>query len=78
MLVELDGRRGHEGTGKFRDMRRDNAAVRQALVTLRYGFGDVAGQPCVVAAELADVLIQRGWTGLLTPCPACPASAVRI
>ena len=78
VLVELDGRRGHEGTGRFRDMRRDNAAVRQALVTLRYGFGDVAGQPCSVAAELAEVLTARGWSGLLRRCPACPPSAVRM
>ena len=78
VLVELDGRRGHEGTGRFRDMQRDNAAVREALVTLRYGFGDVAGRPCAVALELADVLIQHGWTGLPTRCPVCPLPAVRI
>jgi hypothetical protein len=78
VLVELDGRRGHEGADRFRDMRRDNAAVREALVTLRYGFGDVAGRPCAVAGELAEVLTVRGWTGILTPCPVCPPPAVRI
>ena len=27
LLVELDGRRGHDGAGRFRDMNRDNRHV---------------------------------------------------
>ena len=49
LLIELDGRLGHEGVGRFRDMRRDNRATIDGLATLRYGFGDVHGIPCEVA-----------------------------
>lgn len=73
LLVELDGRRGHEAEGRFRDMARDNAALRERLATLRYGFGDVAGQPCFVALEVAQVLNQRGWSGSVVTCATCPA-----
>jgi very-short-patch-repair endonuclease len=73
VVVELDGRLGHEGEGQFRDMARDNAALLEQLVTMRFGFGDVAGEPCRVAAQVAQVLGQRGWLGLFQRCPACPA-----
>ena len=32
-------------------MARDNAALLEQLTTMRYGFGDVAGSPCLVAAR---------------------------
>ena len=70
-IVELDGRRGHEGEGRFRDMRRDNAALLAQLSTVRYGFGDVAGSPCDVAREVAQLLMMRGWPGPFTPCARC-------
>jgi hypothetical protein len=44
LLVELDGRLGHTGMGRFRDMRRDNAATTDGLATLRYGKADVFGR----------------------------------
>jgi len=72
LVVELDGRLGHVGEGRFRDMARDNAALLEQLTTMRYGFGDVAGSPCLVAAQVAQVLAQRGWTGRFRPCSACP------
>lgn len=72
VVVELDGRRGHEAEGAFRDMRRDNKATADGLVSLRYGFADVHGQPCVVAREVAAVLRRRGWTGDLRRCADCP------
>jgi len=73
LLVELDGRIGHTGSGKLRDMRRDNGALsRDQLVTLRYGYHDVRGDPCGVAAEVATVLRDRGWTGWPAVCPGCP------
>lgn len=71
LVVELDGRRGHEGVGAFRDMRRDNAALLQRLATLRYGHGDVWGRPCAVAREVATVLRSGGWTGFPTACRRC-------
>ena len=73
-IVELDGRKGHEGEGKFRDMRRDNAALRANLSTVRYGFGDVAGSPCDVGWEVARLLMRRGWPGPFTRCSRCPAT----
>ena len=40
-IVELDGRLGHEGMGRFRDMRRDNAALVRGQATLRYGYFEI-------------------------------------
>jgi hypothetical protein len=72
VVVELDGRLGHVGEGAFRDMRRDNAAVGRGEVVLRYGWADVAGRPCMVAAEIAATLRRRGWSGQGRPCsPGC-------
>ena len=73
LIVELDGRLGHVGEGRFRDMARDNAALLEQLMTMRYGFGDVAGSPCLVAAQVAQVLGQRGWSGPFRRCSACPS-----
>jgi hypothetical protein len=71
LLVELDGRLGHQGMGRFRDMHRDNAATTDGLATLRYGSGDVLGIPCQVAMEVARNLELRGWTGMFSHCPRC-------
>lgn len=73
VIVELDGKLGHAGAGRFRDMSRDNAALMEQLLTLRYGFGDVAGRSCAVAAEVGQLLLWRGWPGPFRPCPTCPA-----
>ena len=66
--VELDGRVAHPDQARWRDMRRDNAATAGGDVVLRYGWTDVADRPCGVAAQLADVLRQRGWTGRPARC----------
>lgn len=71
LLVELDGRLGHEGEGRFRDMNRDNRFVLAALITLRYGWIDVLDRPCEVAAQVAAILIRHGWSGLPSRCPRC-------
>jgi hypothetical protein len=75
LLVELDGRLGHEGEGRFRDMWRDNRFALEALLTLRYGWFDVVDRPCAVAAHVASVLVHRGWSGLLGRCPRCRNAA---
>ncbi|SEQ38157.1 type IV toxin-antitoxin system AbiEi family antitoxin domain-containing protein [Microlunatus flavus] len=75
VVVELDGKLGHEGVGRFRDMSRDNAALMEQLLTLRYGFGDVAGRSCAVAAEVAQLLAWRGWPGPFAPCATCQPSS---
>ena len=71
-VVELDGRLGHEGSGRHRDRLRDNAGTRAGKATLRYGHADLQ-DPCSVAIEVADVLRGRGWAGQPRPCgPRCP------
>lgn len=73
VVVELDGRMAHPGESRWRDIRRDNAAAAEGGVTLRYGWADVTGHPCQTAAEIAQVLAQRGWPGAPHPCrPRCP------
>jgi hypothetical protein len=72
VVTELDGRLGHTGLGAFRDMRRDNAALTRGEVTLRYGWSDVAGHPCEVAAQVALMLARSGWNGSLRRCARCP------
>lgn len=72
-VVELDGRLGHEGSGRHRDRRRDNAGTVRRKATLRYGHADLM-EPCEAAREVAIVLRDRGWTGQLTKCgPLCTA-----
>jgi very-short-patch-repair endonuclease len=71
VVVELDGRLGHTELGRFRDMDRDNEASLDGLLTLRFGAGDLHGQPCRVAAKVARALHQRGWSGLPTRCRRC-------
>lgn len=71
LLVELDGRIGHAGSGKFRDMHRDNSATEDALATLRYGWADVSEDPCGVAEQVGTVLAMRGWSGAPVPCARC-------
>jgi hypothetical protein len=71
VLVELDGRKGHEGVGRFRDMKRDNRFALVEWITLRYGWYDVVDRPCVVAFEVASALAARGWNGLPTRCFRC-------
>lgn len=71
VVVELDGRLGHEGEGHFRDMQRDNRTALNGEVTLRYGSADVAGRPCAVARQVESALRLQGWSGRLTPCRDC-------
>jgi hypothetical protein len=72
-VVELDGRLGHEGSGRHRDRRRDNAGTVRRKATLRYGHADLM-DPCAIAREVAIVLQDRGWTGEPTTCgPECTA-----
>jgi hypothetical protein len=68
--IELDGRMGHADDGAFRDRRRDNDGVRTGHATLRYGWAEVVDSPCAVAAEVSQVLRDRGWTGQAMPCGA--------
>ncbi|HEU0041116.1 MAG TPA: type IV toxin-antitoxin system AbiEi family antitoxin domain-containing protein, partial [Jiangellaceae bacterium] len=59
LRIELDGRLGHEGDGRFRDRQRDNRGVVEQTWTLRYGHAELFDDPCAVAAEQACVLYDR-------------------
>jgi very-short-patch-repair endonuclease len=73
VCVELDGRAAHPPGERWRDYRRDNAGATDGIITLRYGWSDVTGQPCQVADQVAAVLAQRGWPGRPRRCgKACP------
>ena len=75
VAVELDGQAAHPGDGRWRDIHRDNAAAADGIVTLRYGWLDVSQHPCLVAAQVAAVLSQRGHPAG-QPCrPGCPVAA---
>jgi hypothetical protein len=56
-------------------MRRDNAATTDGLWTLRYGYRDVLGSPCEVAAQVAQNLLDRGWPGPFERCNRCRRAA---
>lgn len=72
-VVELDGRAAHPIDEAFRDRRRDNTAARHGDRVLRYGWREIAAEPCAVAAEVAAVLTAAGWTGRPRACgPRCP------
>lgn len=71
VVVELDGRLGHDGAGRFRDLDRDNAAAAAGELTLRYGWHDVADRSCAVAAQLGVVLARRGWDDEPRRCHRC-------
>jgi very-short-patch-repair endonuclease len=66
--IELDGKAAHPVAARWRDIARDNASAADGVITLRYGWPDVAQHPCQTAAQIAAVLRSRGWTGQPTPC----------
>lgn len=71
MLVELDGAIHHSGLAAQTDMDRDNENLLAGLLTLRFGWLAVAGDPCKTAWQVAKALQQAGWTGVLSPCAQC-------
>jgi hypothetical protein len=74
VCVELDGTTAHPAEGRWRDTRRDNASLLQETQTLRYGWPDTTQHRCQTAAQIAEILRRRGWTGTLRPCsPTCTA-----
>jgi hypothetical protein len=76
VAVELDGRAAHPAEARWRDIHRDNASAKAGIVTLRYSWADVTGEPCRVAAEVARVLQLHGWTGRPQGCgPRCAAAS---
>jgi hypothetical protein len=76
VAVELDGRAAHRAEDRWQDAHRDNFFAGVGIVTLRYGWADVTERPCQLAAEIGQVLRERGWTGRPSRCgPACGGPA---
>jgi very-short-patch-repair endonuclease len=74
--VELDGAAAHPVAERWRDIHRDNSLTRLRIEILRYNWSDVTTRRCGVAAEVADVLAQRGWPGPVRRCsPGCRAAS---
>jgi len=77
LIVELDGRAAHPGDTRWQDIRRDNAALIDGLMTLRFGWDDLRFRPCVVADQVYRALRRYGPVAP-RPCSAiCPVMAVR-
>jgi hypothetical protein len=72
-VVELDGRLFHDSTvARDRDMERDLDAAIEQEHTVRIGYGQVFGRPCLTARKMGLLFARRGWTGEPTRCPHCP------
>jgi hypothetical protein len=71
VLLELDGRRYHDGERRFRDWRRDNLSSEDGWLTLRYGWLDTVVESCATAGNLIRVLRRRGYDGELARCTHC-------
>ena len=71
VLLELDGRRYHDGGRRFRDWRRDNLSSEDGWLTLRYGWRDTVVESCETAGNLVRVLRRRGYDGELGRCTHC-------
>jgi hypothetical protein len=75
VVVELDGRAAHPEERRHLDRARDRHLAARDVVTVRYGWREVVGDPCAVAAEMAALLRSRGWDGRPRPCgPGCPVA----
>ncbi len=69
LVVEVDGRIGHEGfAGRRHDGWRDRQALREGRQTARVFWHEVTGTPCELAVELGGFLVDRGWSGPLRAC----------
>lgn len=81
LCVELDGRHFHDhARARDADLDRDLATALDRIRTIRLGWGQVVDRPCRIAAYLAALLRQGGWSGRLRRCsPACSSrEAVRV
>ncbi|MFN2319322.1 MAG: hypothetical protein ABR500_06530 [Dermatophilaceae bacterium] len=72
VILELDGRLGHEGSGRLADLRRDRKASASGRVTLRAGWVNAHLDPCDLAHDLFRTFQARGYTGTIIACgPNC-------
>ncbi len=78
LAVELDGRAAHPPEQRWADSKRDNAHAALGILTVRYNWADVTTRPCLVAAEVAALLRQRGTAVMLRPLrPGLPRRLFR-
>ncbi|MEO7754213.1 MAG: hypothetical protein ABIS35_12455 [Terracoccus sp.] len=77
LVVELDGRLGHEAAlDRWADLDRDIAATRAGDLTVRLGWGQVMA-PCRLGAAVGELLLARGWQGRPRSCrPGCDVEAL--
>ena len=78
VVVEIDGRVGHDGwAAQKRDRRRDLDAAVNGHLTVRPTWVDVAQAPCALATDLVAIFRQRGWNGRARACRrlGCPVAA---
>ena len=77
VVLEVDGRLGHEGEYVAKDRARDRRAAGTGRVTLRAGWVDVEGAPCDLAVDVHAALRARGYRGPILACrPGCAARRV--
>jgi hypothetical protein len=70
VVVELDGRLGHEWAAeRWDDLDRDIASAERGEVTTRLGWRQVL-EPCRVAGSLGRILAARGWPAAAADCGA--------
>jgi hypothetical protein len=62
----------HPAESRWQDIHRDNAAAVGGNTTLRFGWTDVTRNPCQVAARVAAVLSQKGYSQCRPCSAACP------
>lgn len=78
VVVELDGRLGHEQTlDRWEDMDRDVASVTVGDTTLRVGWKQVE-DPCRTAAAVIRVVTAAGWRGRPRPCPKPGCAVIEV
>lgn len=75
VLVELDGRLGHEGPARVGDGIRDRRSATLGWLTVRAFWVDVAVTPCELAGEIGVILGSRGWSGRPRHCRRRDCSA---
>ena len=61
--IELDGRVAHPGDTRWKDIHRDNAAAHLGTHHAAVRLARCHDHACPVAAEIAEVLADRGYTG---------------
>ena len=75
VVVEVDGQEAHPREEGFRDRRRDNDILVTGVPTLRYGWVEIATDPCRVAEQVVTLLRLRGRRGAARACgPGCPVA----